>query len=195
MDPVICQPWTQADSQKRKRLIDLIIAAAIALLISSPAQAAPGELERAQAAYFRGDYVEAMMRFQPLAEDGDAHATFLIGYMYEKGQGVPQDDEQAAEWYGRAAALGNPFAQNNLGVLYKYGRGVPKDLVQSYKWFDLAASGYLPAESGHKERAILNQQDIAAAMTPSEILKAQSLAETFRDENDKGPRYVPPRVR
>jgi TPR repeat protein len=177
----------QGRPMHKNHLTALAIAAATALLVSSPAaQAAPGELERAQAAYFRGDYVEAMMRFQPLAEDGDAHATFLIGYMYEKGQGVPQDDEQAAEWYGRAAALGNPFAQNNLGVLYKYGRGVPKDLVQSYKWFDLAASGYLPAESGHKERAILNQQDIAAAMR---------LAEAFRDENDKGPRYVPPRVR
>lgn len=181
---------------QKTHLIFFAIAAVVALAVSASAtSAAPGELERAQAAYFRGDYVEAMMRFRPLAEEGDAHATFLIGYMYEKGRGIPQDDAKAAEWYDRAAALGNPFAQNNLGVLYKYGRGVPKDLVQSYKWFDLAASGYLPAESGHKDRAILNQQDIAPEMTPTEILKAQSLAETFRDTNDKGPRYVPPRVR
>jgi len=45
----------------------------------------------------------------------------------------------------------------NFWLLEMVARGVPKDLVQSYKWFDLAASGHLPAESGHKERAILNQ--------------------------------------
>ena len=132
---------------------------------------------------------------QPLAEQGDTHAQFLIGYMHEKGQGVSQDYAKAAKWYALAGEGGHPFAQNNLGVLYKHGRGVSKDYVQAYKLFDLAASGYLPAESGHKESAILNQQDIAAEMTPREIQEAQSLAETFRDENDKGPRYVPPRVR
>lgn len=170
----------------------LAIAAAMA---ASVADARPGDLERAQAAYFRGDYDAALELFEPLARQGDAHATFLIGYMYEKGRGVEKDNAKAAEYYGQAAKLGNPYAQNNLGVLYKYGRGVPKDLVQAYKWFDLAASGYLPAEAGHKERAILNQQEIGTDMTAGEILEAQGLAETFRDNKDDGPRYVPPRVR
>ncbi len=175
-------------------LIGLVIAAATALAVTMT-HARPGDLERAQAAYFRGDYEKALALFEPLAGQGDAHATFLIGYMYEKGRGVDKDDTKAADYYGRAAKLGNPYAQNNLGVLYKYGRGVPKDLVQAYKWFDLAASGYLPAEAGHKERAILNQQEIGADMTPGEILEAQALAETFRDSEEDGPRYVPPRVR
>ncbi len=177
---------------KNIALTGLALAAAIA---ATGAHARPGDLERAQAAYFRGDYAAALELFEPLAQQGDAHATFLIGYMYEKGRGVEQDNAKAAEYYGRAADLGNPYAQNNLGVLYKYGRGVPKDLVQAYKWFDLAASGYLPAEAGHKERAVLNQQEIGADMTAGEILEAQALAEAFRDNKDDGPRYVPPRVR
>ncbi len=179
----------------KKILLTFCVIAAATFLAVAVTHARPGNLERAQAAYFCGDYQKALKLFEPLAEQGDARATFLIGYMYEKGFDVDTDNAKAAEWYGRAAELGNPYAQNNLGVHYRYGRGVPKDLVQAYKWFDLAKSGYLPAEAGHRERAVLNQQDIAAEMTPREVLKAQSLAETFRDETDKGPRYVPPRVR
>ena len=131
--------------------------------------AAAQSLERAEAAYFRGDYAVAMQLMQPLAEQGDRHAQYLIGFMYERGEGVSEDHAKAAKWYGLAAERGHPHAQNNLGVLYKNERGVSKDLVQAYKWFDLAVSGYLPAEFGHRERAVLNRQSVASQMTPDEI--------------------------
>lgn len=151
--------------------------------------------ERAQAAYFRGDYDEAMRLMQPLAEQGDKHSQYLIGFMYERGEGVPQDYKKAAKWYALAADNGHPFAQNNLGVLYKHGRGVSKDYVEAYKWFNLAASGYLPAEFGHRERAILNQQSISADMTGDQISKARELAEEFRSENESPFQDRPPKIR
>ena len=139
-------------------------------------------------------YADAMEMMLPLAEEGDRHAQYLIGFMHERGQGVPKDPAKGAEWYGRAAERGSPFAQNNLGVLYKHGRGVSQDYVMAYKWFDLAASGYLPAELGHRERAVLNQQDIVAKMTPEQVSEAQKLAEEFREAN-AGFADRPPRVR
>ncbi|MHA1573776.1 MAG: tetratricopeptide repeat protein [Alphaproteobacteria bacterium] len=165
------------------------------LVVGGVTPAAAQSLERAEAAYFRGDYADAMQMMLPLAEQGDRHAQYLIGFMYERGQGVSKDPLKAADWYGRAAERGNAFAQNNLGVLYKHGRGVSQDYVQAYKWFNLAAVSYLPAEFGHRERAILNQQSVAEKMTPDQISAAEKLAEAFRDSQEGLPEYRPPRVR
>lgn len=167
----------------------------LVVIIWGVTPAAAQSLERAEGAYFRGDYALAMRLMQPLAEQGDEHAQYLVGFMYDRGQGVSEDPAKAAKWYSLAAKRGHPHAQNNLGVLYKNGRGVPKDYVQAYQWFDLAASGYLPAEFGHRERAILNQQDIASQMTPDEISEAKELAKKFRDSDEGSLEYRPPRVR
>ena len=67
--------------------------------------------------------------------------------------------------------------------------------MEAYKWFNLAASGYLPAEFGHRERAVLNRQSIASQMTQDEISKAEELAEEFRNSNEIFLEYRPPRVR
>jgi len=44
------------------------------------------------------------------AEKGDASAQFSLGYMYEIGQGVPQDYVQAYMWFNLAAARGTKGA-------------------------------------------------------------------------------------
>lgn len=58
------------------------------------------------------------------AEQGDAAAQFKLGVMYRLGQGVAQDDKQAAAWFRKAAEQGLAVAQVNLGLLYgRAGRG------------------------------------------------------------------------
>jgi len=58
-----------------------------ALVVGSAA----GPVEDAAAAYKRGDYATAMRLFRPLADEGDASAQVVLGFMYKRGQGVPQD--------------------------------------------------------------------------------------------------------
>ncbi len=48
------------------------------------------------AAYQRGDYAKAIRELRPLAEKGYANAQVVLGVMYVKGQGVPQDYTKAA---------------------------------------------------------------------------------------------------
>jgi len=43
--------------------------------------------------------VDDRIRF---AEQGEAAAQFNLGLMYATGQGVPQDDAEAAKWFRRA---------------------------------------------------------------------------------------------
>jgi hypothetical protein len=61
--------------------------------------------------------------------------------MCEKGQGVAQDFQQAAEWYRKAAEQGHAQAQFNLGELYRVGKGVAQDYIEAYKWFSIAGVG------------------------------------------------------
>ena len=41
-----------------------------------------------------------------------------LGFMYDKGQGVPQDYAAAVSWYRKAAEQGDADAQFNLGFMY-----------------------------------------------------------------------------
>ena len=67
------------------------------------------------------------------AEQGDAEAQFSLGYMYDAGEGVPQDYGEAVKWYRLAADQGNASAQLNLGVRYDAGEGVPQDYGEAVK--------------------------------------------------------------
>ena len=54
-------------------------------------------------AYKRKDYKTAYKLFLPLAEQGNAFAQALLGAMYFKGDGVPQDYKESFKWYRLAA--------------------------------------------------------------------------------------------
>ncbi len=70
-----------------------------------------GDEDEGVAAYKRGDYATALHEFRRLAEQGDAKAQFMLGNMYRKGLGVPQDHARAARWYRKAAEQGVAKAQ------------------------------------------------------------------------------------
>ena len=55
----------------------------------------------------RGDYETAHELVRPLAEQGDALAQYSLGEMYDLGEGVPEDDAEAAKWYRKAAEQGD----------------------------------------------------------------------------------------
>ena len=112
---------------------------AAALLLLAAASAAAGDLDTGMHAYHRGDYAGALGEFRPLAEQGDAAAQFALGFMYERGEGVPADPRQAALWYHEAAEQGYAAAQYNLGVMYRTGEGVPADSRQAALWYREAA--------------------------------------------------------
>ena len=70
------------------------------------------------AAYKRGHYEMAMYVFEQRAVEGDAVAQFCLAFMYKHGKGVPQNFQDAIEWYIRSAEQGFVPAQNDLGIIY-----------------------------------------------------------------------------
>jgi hypothetical protein len=93
------------------------------------------------AAFQRGDYVTVLKILRPAAAAGNPSAEHNLGFMYEKGYGVPRNPTVAANWYRKSANQGNPAGQLALGRLYYLGAGVQRDLVEAYKWMYLAGRG------------------------------------------------------
>lgn len=161
----------------RRRSLRLSVAAlALAAAFLAAPAASAGPSAAAFALYGRGDYQAAAARLTPLAFAGDARAQGLLGYMYEKGRGVPQDFLAAAAWYNCAAEQGEASAQYLLGLLYDKGHGVPKDVVLSQKWLILAA-----ARASRQERDVYTRlrDAVASKMSPAQRALAQQLAVTW----------------
>ena len=73
------------------------------------------------------------------ANKGNARAWFLLGYMYENGEGGSVDLNQAASCYRIAADAGYRGAQHNLACFYYFGNGVNKDYKLAFEYFLKAA--------------------------------------------------------
>ena len=114
-----------------------------------------------------------MKWFRKAANQGNAHAQYNLGVMYNNGKGVTQDYKEAIKWHRKAANQGYVHAQNNLGTMYGNGQGVTQDYVLAHMWWNLAAS------QGDKT-ALRNRNIVEKRMTPSQVEKAQELARKFR---------------
>ena len=106
----------------------------------SPATANAAPIDDAYASYRRGDYAQALELYRPLAAEGNANAQNSLGWMYHKGQGVTQNNQEAVKWLKLSAVQGLAYAQSNLGYMYLNGYGVTQDHQDALKLFRLAAA-------------------------------------------------------
>ncbi|TDF81478.1 tetratricopeptide repeat protein [Pseudomonas sp. H9] len=95
--------------------------------------------------YRNGDYLDkadperAAYWFKKAADQGDLDAQVVLGTLYDKGEGVPQNHEQAVILYQLAATSGDQWGQVFLGQHYLTGRGVKKSVKLGRYWLRKAA--------------------------------------------------------
>jgi len=119
---------------------------ALALSVIAAAPAAAG-LEEGLRAYQQRDFKTALQELMLEAQRGNAVAQFHVGRMYDDGNGVVRDYQQAAHWYRKAALQGHAEAQFSYAKLNQWGRGGPKDYKAAATWYKRAANqGYLDAQ-------------------------------------------------
>lgn len=85
--------------------------------------------------YRSGDKAGSFPGFLRAARLGHAGAQLQVGWHYEFGCGVPEDQTLAADWYRRSAEQGNALAMKNLGQQYEFGRGVAEDWIAAARWY------------------------------------------------------------
>jgi hypothetical protein len=133
---------------------------------------------------------------------------------YDNGQGVTENDVEAAKWYRLAAEQGDAEGQFALGIMYETGAGVPENDAEAVKWFRLAAEqGHagaqtnlgvmygtgqgvpedfvqaykwwnLAAAQGH-ENAKKGKDDLRELMTPEQIAEAQKLSAAWKPVGER----------
>ena len=82
------------------------------------------------------------------AEQGNAKDQHALGFMYQVGENVPQDYDQAVKWYRMAAEQGDILAQHALGSLYERGEGIQRDYGKAAMWYHKAAKqGYVVSQN------------------------------------------------
>ena len=138
-----------------------------------------GDVEDADAALDKKDFVTALKKYKSAAVKNDAYAQVQVGNFYNSGSfGVVQDYAEAMRWYKLAAAQGDANAQYNLGAMYATGQGVLQNNVQAHMWFNIAAA------NGDKD-AVKNRDIVASKMTTEQIGQAQRLAKECQARNYK----------
>ena len=90
---------------------------------------------------------EALMHLVNTSDD-NSHASFLLGTLFEKGEGVPQKMDQAIYWYQKSALMGDKHALNRLGILHATGKGLEKDLEKARQYFEKSVeAGFFKANA------------------------------------------------
>ena len=101
-------------------------------------------------------------------------AQYNLALVYENGQGVEQDHEEAVLWFRNAADQGFALAQFKLANIYSNGQGVSQDLAQGVAWYRRAA------DQGHAESmhclGVLYFRGIGVTKDRVESLKWRNLA-------------------
>jgi TPR repeat protein len=106
-------------------------------LMGSIALAAPqDDFNAGRKAYIGGDVVGAMPALKRAADAGYAPAQSLYAYILDKAE----YNEEAAQYFRRAAEQGDADGQYGLGILYAAGEGVSRDPGAAREWLERAAT-------------------------------------------------------
>lgn len=103
------------------------------------------------------------------AQNGDPIAQCNLGYMYEKGIEVEENQSEAFKWYLMAANSGNAEAEYNVGYMYHNGKGTYKDCAEAVKWYKRAA-----------DKGIILAQNNLGYMYENGIGTSENLSEAVR---------------
>ena len=129
----------------RGKMLTILTAAMLALSALSASAESEGDN-----AYRRGDFAGAMVEWQQVAQAGDATASYRIGQLYRRGEGLRyRDFEKAVYWYQRAAGRGHVPAQYEVARLQFEGLVVPRDIDEMMYWLWRAAL------SGHSASQVM----------------------------------------
>jgi TPR repeat protein len=126
------------------------------------------------------NYPEAAKWLQKAADQDYVPAMNNLGFLYQRGLGVPQNPATALKWYRLGAEHEDPRAQANLGLMYENGSGIPVDPVQACMWYLLSSEKH--DEIGRHQLSDLN---LHRALTTNQMAQAQQLAEQFRASHRK----------
>ncbi len=80
------------------------------------------------------------------AQKGNIKAQIELGESYQKGIGIPKDDDKSIYWYKKAAMRGSSAALLQLAFAHAFGKGVEINLPLVYLYSEMAINNYSKKE-------------------------------------------------
>ena len=117
----------------------LLFQGSFTMLLAGSVVGAP-TLEVALQAWREGDRSAAIATWHTLATRGHAEASLFLGCVCRNSLRMACDAARAAEWYRRAARLGQPEAQYELALIYELGIGVARDPAEAAMCYGLSSA-------------------------------------------------------
>ena len=108
----------------------------------------------------RGEYPAAYDACKAEAEKGDAECQNLVGVLFQKGLGVPNNLKEAMRLFALAASQKLSAAQINLGLTQLNGLGIPPSEKEAARWFELASAQGDPVAEYHLAVLLLKGREI-----------------------------------
>ena len=135
--------------------------------------------------YYRAkNYTQAASYLEKAANLGEFSSQSVLGSMYMKGEGVPQDYQKAKYWLEKSANQQFAPAQFGLGLMYYQGLGMAKDDKKAFFWVEKAATqgnGYEQA------RLKLGEMYLRGEGVSQDYQKASSLLEKIATDKNSLP--------
>jgi TPR repeat protein len=100
----------------------------------------PGEAEYKEGMheYYKLNFTKALSHFHDAEKKENPNVFFLLGRLYDSGEGVAINNEMAFHFYEKGVAHGDPKANAGLALLYLEGKGVHPDTVKANALFHKA---------------------------------------------------------
>ena len=173
--------------------LSVLVACTALLFVFAMQESAAANYERGVAARAAGDYEGALHEW--MATSDDPRSMTAIGSLYDHGEGLPNDDAKAAEWYAKAAEMGEYRAIAQLAVFSLTGaggvaqnptewRGRLEEIEGNDAYADyVLASFYLDGYGGEKDidkayailDALVNLKGYSHSQVVSELKRAETL--------------------
>ena len=118
------------------KVVGLRVALGMCCLFLFAVQSSASNFEGMEA-YRQNDFKTAMRTFKACSDD--VKCLYMLGIMFEKGEGVKQDYAEAAKWYQKAADKDDELSQYRLGRLLEKGLGVEENLNEAIKLYRKSA--------------------------------------------------------
>jgi uncharacterized protein len=113
-----------------------------------------------------------MENLEQAALKGDVYSQFKLGQIYFEGDGIDRNDEEAAQWFLKAAQQEHAEAQYILGSIFEKGAGVKRSDAEAFKWYSKAAS------LGHERALAMLDSGKWSAFMPMRVDMGEPLPHT-----------------
>jgi TPR repeat protein len=131
--------------------------------------------------YFRNSKREHALGLEYLemaAGNGHMEAQFLVGFMYDIGEGqVGRDSKKAGKYLLRAAQQGHAEAQQRMILRTQYGDGVPKNPAKAFMWAVVATANGDP-------KAARQKRGMEAELPSAAVREGHKMAKAFKAKRE-----------